>query len=116
MSLTFSGESAPGSEGNLGAWAPAAMRLAFQTVRWAVDRRKSLQCLLLAFLTSLKYADFAARISTAEEGLGCFLWALVLRWCSFLSEERSFDHQGLEREQGDFMGVWTPRAPLILEV
>ena len=31
-SLTSSGESAPGRDGNLDTWRPAAMRLAFQTV------------------------------------------------------------------------------------
>ena len=78
-SLTSSGESAPGMEGNLEAWAPVAMRLAFQTVRWSVERRKSPQCLFLALLTSLKYAVLAALISDAVEWLGCFLCALVLR-------------------------------------
>ena len=44
----------------------------------------------------------------------CFLCALVLLWCSLLSEERSLDHQGLEWGQSVFMGVWRPRVPLIL--
>ena len=40
--------------------------------------------------------------------------ALVLLWCSLLSEERSLDHQGLERGQGVFTGVCRLRTPLIL--
>ena len=48
--------------------------------------------------------------------MGCALCALVLLWCSLLSEESSFDHQGLERGQGVFMGVCMLRTPLILVV
>ena len=44
------------------------------------------------------------------------MYALVLLWCSLLSEERSFDHQGLERGVMVFMGVWRPSIPLTLDV
>ena len=72
-SLTCSGESAPGSEGNLGVLCPAAMRFAFQTDRWSADRRKSPQWSFFGFLTALKYANLADLISLAVDGDGCFL-------------------------------------------
>ena len=82
-SLTSSGVLTPGNDGNLGTWCPAAMRLAFQTVRWSVLRRKSPQCLFLALFTSLKYAVLAIRISVIARRLS--LWIYVFKPVSWLA-------------------------------